>query len=599
MSTVKSKIVKKWVSLAVAVFLGILFVLNPWWMLEYRVRDARFQQPAMLHHDIVVVGIDERALSEFGPFGQWPRSLMAEAIHILNRYEDEKPSVIAIDILYSTEGESAEDDAALLEAVSSAGNVVMASRFLTGFDPQFRTTGLINIGIEKPYDIFLPYIKYGLSDMIFDRDGFVRSAILHRYFDNEIQYSFPVAAAAMYLGVDISQVHPFIASNEETFIRYSGLPGSPGQFFQFSFADIFEDDFEPWWWADTIIMIGPYATGMMEHHPVPIDYSVAMYNVEIHANILQQILEGNFARHIPAWANIGIIIAILALGMVLGELLDIRIVFGIFLVVGIISYFGTQWLFERGYVFPILTVPLALGIIFLYQLVYGYILQMLEKSRMRNVFKKYVDSNLVDNLIGNGNLDSDAVGQKKHIAVIFVDIRGFTTMTESLRDTPEVIVETLNEYLELTSSSVFNNGGSVDKFIGDATMALFNGFVPLDDYVYKAVKAAWDMVQGADSVNASIKERFGVDIGFGIGVHCGEAIVGNLGPSFRKDYTAIGEAVRTAASLESKALRSQVLISAEVYDILKGRVDAQPVDGTDSPEAFLLVEVKNLETAGS
>jgi uncharacterized protein with beta-barrel porin domain len=94
-------------------------------------------------------------------------------------------------------------------------------------------------------------------------------------------------------------------------------------------------------------------------------------------------------------------------------------------------------------------------------------------------------------------------------------------MTEALKDNPEQVVAILNEYLELTASSVFNNGGSVDKFIGDATMALFNGFVPLDDYVYKAVKTAWDMVRGAEKVNASIKKRLGVDVGFGIGVHCG------------------------------------------------------------------------------
>jgi len=145
------------------------------------------------------------------------------------------------------------------------------------------------------------------------------------------------------------------------------------------------------------------------------------------------------------------------------------------------------------------------------------------------------------------------VGSKKHIAVMFVDVRGFTPMTEGFRDTPELIVETLNEYLELTAGAVFGNGGSVDKFIGDATMALFNGFVPLDDYIYKAVKAADDMVQGAAELNASIKERYGIDIGFGVGIHCGEALVGNLGPSFRKDYTAIGDTVNTAARLESNA----------------------------------------------
>jgi class 3 adenylate cyclase len=170
-------------------------------------------------------------------------------------------------------------------------------------------------------------------------------------------------------------------------------------------------------------------------------------------------------------------------------------------------------------------------------------------------------------------------------------------MTERLRETPEKIVETLNNYLELTSKSVFNNGGSVDKFIGDATMALFNGFVPLEDYIYKAVKAAWDMVQGAGAVNELIREKHGIDIGFGVGVHCGEAIVGNLGPSFRKDYTAIGDTVNTAARLESNAKRSQVLISRDVYDLLGDRIKAEsigeiPLKGKSVPlEVFALAGV--------
>ena len=150
-------------------------------------------------------------------------------------------------------------------------------------------------------------------------------------------------------------------------------------------------------------------------------------------------------------------------------------------------------------------------------------------------------------------------------------------MTEKLDDRPEVIVEILNEYLELTSSSVFNNGGSVDKFIGDATMALFNGFVPLDDYIYKAVKAAWDMVQGANAVNERILAEHGISIGFGIGVHCGYAIVGNLGPSFRKDYTAIGDTVNTTARLESKAKHAQVLISPDVVKALGNRISVESI----------------------
>ena len=130
-------------------------------------------------------------------------------------------------------------------------------------------------------------------------------------------------------------------------------------------------------------------------------------------------------------------------------------------------------------------------------------------------------------------------------------------------------------------------------------MALFNGFVAQDDYVYKAVKAAWEMVEGAAAINKSIKDRLGVDIGFGVGVHCGEAIVGNLGPAFRKDYTAIGDAVNVAARLESNAERSSVYLSYDVYDLLKERIEVESIGALQmkgKAEPMEVFKLKGLKT---
>ena len=159
--------------------------------------------------------------------------------------------------------------------------------------------------------------------------------------------------------------------------------------------------------------------------------------------------------------------------------------------------------------------------------------------------------------------------------MLFVDIRGFTTMSESLE--PEQVVDILNEYLELTSRSIFNNQGTLDKFIGDATMAVFNAPVDLDDYVFKAVCAAYDMRKGAEVLEKKLTEQFGNSVQFGIGVNCGPAIVGNIGSVKRMDYTAIGDTVNTAARLESNAKRGEILISEAVYERIKDRIEAEPV----------------------
>lgn len=148
-------------------------------------------------------------------------------------------------------------------------------------------------------------------------------------------------------------------------------------------------------------------------------------------------------------------------------------------------------------------------------------------------------------------------------------------MSESLK--PEEVVEILNEYLGLTTKAIFDNGGTLDKFVGDATMAVFNAPFDLDDYIYRAISTAWDMQAGANAIAEKFRARYGKSVSFGIGINCGNAVVGNIGCDFRMDYTAIGDTVNTAARLESNARPGQILISSEVYEAVKDRVAVTPI----------------------
>ena len=143
-------------------------------------------------------------------------------------------------------------------------------------------------------------------------------------------------------------------------------------------------------------------------------------------------------------------------------------------------------------------------------------------------------------------------------------------MSEGLQ--PEQVVEILNEYLALTTGAIFKNGGTLDKYIGDATMAVFNAPFPLEDYIYKACCTARDIAAGSEALEKKLMERFGRSVSFGIGVNCGDAVVGNIGCDFRMDYTAIGDTVNTSARLEANAGRGQILISRDVYEAVKDRV---------------------------
>jgi Adenylate cyclase, family 3 (some proteins contain HAMP domain) len=213
---------------------------------------------------------------------------------------------------------------------------------------------------------------------------------------------------------------------------------------------------------------------------------------------------------------------------------------------------------------------------YLIALIGKYIAEWLSKKKIASAFRKYVAPQVVDGIMKSGQYQIKLGGENRDIAVLFVDIRGFTPLSESLE--PEQVVEILNEYLNLTTNAIFKNSGTLDKFIGDATMAVFNAPFDLEDYEMQALRAAKDIVAGARALEESCEKRFGKKVTFGVGVNCGEAVVGNIGCETRMDYTAIGDTVNTAARLEANAKAGQVLISQRIYERVKDKnVTVHPI----------------------
>ena len=218
---------------------------------------------------------------------------------------------------------------------------------------------------------------------------------------------------------------------------------------------------------------------------------------------------------------------------------------------------------------------IVFALIIVYLVVEKYLLEKLRRRKMLSTFKQYMAPQVVDKLTKGNDFEIKLGGEKRDVAVMFVDIRGFTPMSENLQ--PEQVVQILNEYLTLTTESIFKHNGMLDKFIGDATMAVFNAPFDLEDYLYEAVATAWDIKSGSEELGRKLMEQFGRTVSFGIGVNCGDAVVGNIGCEFRMDYTAIGDTVNTAARLESRAKPGQILISEKLYKALEHRIEAEEV----------------------
>jgi class 3 adenylate cyclase len=190
-----------------------------------------------------------------------------------------------------------------------------------------------------------------------------------------------------------------------------------------------------------------------------------------------------------------------------------------------------------------------------------------EKQAIRDLFGRYVSPTVVDRLVHGG--DDLALGGKRHdVTVLFADIRGFTSFSESMRS--EELIEILNQYLALAVEAVLNQEGTLDKFMGDAVMALFNVPLPQPDHALRAVRTAVVMQQAmvdfnADSSNTSC-------LSFGIGIHMGQAVVGNIGTVQQMNYTAIGDTVNLAKRLQENAQGGQIILSQDVYDAVKDHV---------------------------
>ena len=190
---------------------------------------------------------------------------------------------------------------------------------------------------------------------------------------------------------------------------------------------------------------------------------------------------------------------------------------------------------------------------------------------MTETFQRYVDPVIMNELLKGDSKTLNLGGELKNIAVLFVDIRGFTTMSEALP--PTTVVEILNRYLTLTTECIRKHHGTLDKFVGDCTMAFWNAPLEQENPVLLACLAAEDMIRGSKKLGDELLARYGREISFGVGIHWGSAVVGNIGTPFRMDYTAIGDTVNTAARLEANARGGTILISRAVADILGSRAD--------------------------
>ena len=566
-----------------ALAVAALFALELWflqWMkpLENRLLDSFVKRHASVlapDADIVMVDIDEASLVKMeGEAGRWPwpRVVYAELIEGLAA---QKPRAIVFDMMFVEKDRfRPQDDAAFAESAAKHANTYFAFLRL----PETSDSRGIRIGDfagdfglirSKHADpdakmalvppLVLPRETHGRAGLITfkeDADGVGR-----RYPLRETLAGWQIPSLPARVAFDLG----FPVPDEDTLVL--AWRGAAKSFPRVSFADLYEDfgrskrtrparEF-----AGKIVVVGTAATGLHDLRVTPMDSLHP--GAEILGTAIENLKNGRHMRYAPEWWAAAAGAALLfALYFAFHRGLDVRAT-GTALALLSALLMAAQWaLVGRLTLWPLLTPLAAAWTFYAAAGLAEYLRARRERQQAITQFSRFTNPHVARQLVERGGIETG----RREVTLLFSDIRGFTTLSETR--SPEQVVALLNRYFSLQVDVVFRHGGSLDKFIGDCIMALWGA--PLDDpdHARHAVACALDM---ADTLQA-FKRELGaehVDFDVGIGLHSGPAVVGLMGSQQRRlEYTAIGDTVNLASRIEglTKDARRRILVSRDTME---------------------------------
>jgi adenylate cyclase len=324
--------------------------------------------------------------------------------------------------------------------------------------------------------------------------------------------------------------------------------------------------------ANTILMLGPFSQGIAaDQKPTPFGL---MYGVEIHANALNTILMGNFLTFAEPWVTVLILFCMVMLTALMVSRL--QTVWSLVVTGGMILVYFFVFLvvFELSAYIITFSAPAAgTFLAFLAVVAYRTMTEEKEKRRIRDMFGKYVSPAVVNEILAN---PPELGGVDKELTVFFSDIRGFTTLSESM--TPQELVNHLNLYLTAMTDLILDYKGTLDKYVGDEIMCFWGAPLPQEDHALQACKCALRQLEVLAKMNEVWPPERRLSIG--IGVNTGIMTVGNMGSLGRMNYTLMGDMVNLGARLEgtNKQYFTMAIISEFTYAQVRDRVIARELD---------------------
>ena len=521
------------------------------------------QEEKELSKDIGIVTIDEKSIEKYGQW-PWKRDVIAEVITNLRQ---SGAGVIMIPILFSEKDRLGGDD--ILSQTLIDNGVVIAQVGTSQINKNSVPRGVAKIGNPLPYlfewdGMLGPIPKLGQNangvgviNTAPEIDGVVRRIPLIMRIGQDTYPTMAVEVIRVATGNPSYQVKAGDGGVQA--IRVPGFPiinTDPNARIwlhwnkQFETISASESDFSKFN-AHTVI-IGMTAEGLGGIIATPVG---EQYDYMLSASTLQTMIDGKQINRYDVSSFLELV-----LSFILGIVVILIARFTPYWFVGLsllslygISVYGSYYLFNQHLILSDVSwIIIVITIVGMHSIFNRFILEFRLKQQIRKQFETYLDPRQVAELQKDPS-KLKLGGDRKEMSFLFMDIVGFTPISEYYKnkDDPEGLVEVINDYLNRMTKIVLENGGTVDKYMGDCIMAFWNAPLDCEDHAEMAVKTAIECAEETERLKQDFKERGLPDINIGSGVNTGTCIVGNMGSDTRFDYSVIGDAVNLAARLEA------------------------------------------------
>jgi adenylate cyclase len=549
----------------------------------FRVRGER---PA--DAPIVIVAINDESFTILDQnIRTWPR---AEYARLIDGIAVGDPAVIGVDVAWTHAGTDAGGDRMLAQSLKRANPVILA--------------GLIEHqeGEGYEYDRYAAPIQVlaeaadgvGLVNVALDADGVVRRVVLHRLYNDVWHPAFGYAVVQAYGKLPYRDLPASTGASESSNLRIN-FRGGPNTFPTLSMYQVLNGEASAEVFTDQIVLIGFTTILEQDLHITPFDRAGLTPGVEVHANAVATLLNNDPIRQAPAWLAAGLSLAAVALtGLAFWRFKPVQATAavggGVFLYIA-----ATFFLFAQADLWLPVTSPVGLAALTVAGgLVERVLIEEREKRRIRDRFQSFMAPERLAVVLDRWEELVSEDRPEVVATVLFSDIRGFTSATETLtrQGRGGEMIQFLNRYTDAMVEAIFAEQGVLDKMLGDGLLVLFGAPEPSPDHALLAVRAALRMAALIPELSAIWPLRDQRPLRIGIGIHSGPLMDGVVGRGRRVEYTVIGDAVNTASRVESytkKVLARHIeregddgqpgaiiLVSQTTYEQVRGYVQVDP-----------------------